>query len=246
MCIAQELAEQGRNKEALQLLNELKKAEKEKEVPDKEQEKALEELFDQVIMRLSEPAEEREQTASKRTGKPECIPEFARSFSGEQILDIRKRLEKLLLGFKEEVEKQHVAGFWKSEERKKTWVSHPEKRAQELLLKYLRCSLNEDVAVLEEVTVDQGRLDILLCIPPSIKAVIELKMCGCGYSSAYTRHAVSQTAEYMEKVKAHIGFVLVMDGRSKDQGTGLEDSFRENGKEIRVILVNVSPKNPSK
>lgn len=45
-------------------------------------------------------------------------------------------------------------------------------------------------------------------------------MCGSGYPIKYAEHAVSQVAEYMKKMDAHIGFALILDGRRKEQGQG--------------------------
>lgn len=64
---------------------------------------------------------------------------------------------------------------------------------------FLRSHLHKDIEVLDEVIIGEGRMDIFLIIPPGIKVVIELKICGAGYPSTYAKNAISQTVAYMKK-----------------------------------------------
>ncbi|MBR1692641.1 MAG: hypothetical protein IJ711_07690, partial [Lachnospiraceae bacterium] len=99
-----------------------------------------------------------------------------------------------------------------------------------------------DAVVLVEVPSDQGRVDILLVLPPCIKIVLELKMAGSGYPLSYARHAGVQLEEYMQRMDAHIGYVLIFDGRKKENGTGFDEIKTEK---LDVVTVNVAFSAPS-
>lgn len=176
---------------------------------------------------------------------PQAV-DFLGGNSSEEILTIENKILSYLNNFKKQIEKFNIKDFWIQENGKSKWISRPEQQAQILLLLYLRAIFNPNVEVLEEVVIDEGRMDIYILIPPGIKVVFELKMCGVGYSSTYARGAINQIFTYMEKKDCSIGFIIIFDARSRDQGIGFEEVYRNNNKSAKTIIINVSHRTPSK
>lgn len=107
--------------------------------------------------------------------------------------------------------------FWTtSTGRVHTWREFPERYGQDLLHTYLQARFGDRVHVLEEVTAGAGRIDVLVQVRGGLTFVIELKMCGATYSSAYAAAGEEQLQHYMANRKTSIGYLLVFDGRMRD------------------------------
>ncbi|MGR7910122.1 hypothetical protein ACU64V_11980 [Lysinibacillus capsici] len=161
-------------------------------------------------------------------------------------LTINNRLLTKLLEFKNVIETHHRGDFWRRENGKVKWVSQPEKNAQRSLLLFLRSILHPDIEILDEVIIGEGRMDIYILIPPGIKVVIELKMCGEGYSSTYTKGAINQTMEYMKNKKCSLGYLIIFDARKRDVGQGFQKYYQYENKCIETVILDIRHQNPSK
>lgn len=195
--------------------------------------------IDRVMNKIIESSEQDTRNILRAT-------DFLDSQQNEESLTIEKKIFDYLCEFKKTVEKYNTQNFWKYENGKTKWISRPEKQAQILLLLYLRSVFNPNVEVLEEVIIGEGRMDIYIIIPPGIKIIIELKMCGVGYSSSYAQGSVEQIVAYMEKKECSIGFVMIFDARRRDQAKGFDEVYKLNNKSIKTIIVNVAYGTPSK
>lgn len=134
--------------------------------------------------------------------------------------------------------------FWVPSEKNKdyTWVERPERRAQDLLHTFLKARFQHRVSVYEEISAGAGRLDILLRVEGGMSAIIELKMCGFGYSSTYAVSGVEQVRHYMENRSVRLGYLVVMDARLNDYGTPLLQPNSDSVNTVSEILVDVRPR----
>src|ERR1700736_6708366 len=90
--------------------------------------------------------------------------------------------------------------FW----TKGAWISHPERFAQDLLHTALKAQFKERLLIFEELAAGAGRLDMLLQLGGGMSAIVELKMCGHRYSSAYAASGEDQIRHYMQNRSVHL------------------------------------------
>lgn len=158
---------------------------------------------------------------------------------------IQERLSERLTDFQKIIERYHRSDFWRYENKKIKWIPSPEKKAQQYLLLYLRTQLHPDIEVLEEVPIGEGRMDVYIKIPPGINLVLEIKMCGEGYSSTYAKGGIEQTRTYMEKKDCNLGYLIIFDARKRDMGIGFEPLYRLDNKQIYSQIIDLRHKLPS-
>ncbi|MFL9899665.1 hypothetical protein PQR71_16160, partial [Paraburkholderia fungorum] len=121
------------------------------------------------------------------------------------------------------------------------WVTRPEKRAQDLLHTFLKARFHSKISVFEELSTGAGRLDILLKFEGGLTAVVELKMCGFGYSSTYAASGEDQIHHYMENRSCHLGYLVVHDSRLDNFGSRLIESSNNSANTISEVFVDVRP-----
>jgi hypothetical protein len=165
----------------------------------------------------------------------------------------RTELEAQLKEFAEFVKSKKRMDFWqRGKAPKHKWRQRPEKHAQSLLHTFLKGHFKARVDVLEEIGSGAGRLDISLKLEGGLACILELKMCGRGYSSTYAQSGEDQIRHYMENEDVHLGYVVVFDARSSDFGKpliGTRDTGTDTVVETRVdVRPEVGPGNrkPSK
>ena len=71
--------------------------------------------------------------------------------------------------------------------------------------------------------------------------IIELKLCGAGYSWGYAQGGLSQLQHYMVARKAKTGYLLIFDARTRDYGKtfSIEDTI--DSKNISVKIIDIRP-----
>jgi len=135
--------------------------------------------------------------------------------------------------------------LWKYDKSKKkhSWVSQPEEHVKHLLIQGLSSKYSEnDFEVLEEIKVGAGRIDLYVLIGNSFKVVIELKMCGSGYSSSYALSGKDQLVSYLEGKNLFFGFLIVFDGRMEDFSKGFTKIQSIDSITIYTLPVDMRPK----
>ena len=105
--------------------------------------------------------------------------------------------------------------FWSKPEGEKeySWIEHPERQAQDFLHTFLKARFQERVNVFEELASGAGRIDIYVKLYGGMSLVIELKMCGGGYSSSYAAAGEDQILHYMQNRHSNLGYLIVFDAR---------------------------------
>ncbi|WLG28771.1 tetratricopeptide repeat protein [Pseudomonas lurida] len=157
---------------------------------------------------------------------------------------IREELLEALNEFANFISADKRMGFWYRPQPKEDyrWVSHPEKRAQDLFHTFLKARFLHRISIYEELDTGAGRLDIYLKLDGGLSVIIELKMCGFGYSSTYAASGEVQIQHYMANRSSHLGYLLVFDARLKQNGSPLIDSLVDSSKTIHEVFVDVRPR----
>jgi tetratricopeptide (TPR) repeat protein len=133
--------------------------------------------------------------------------------------------------------------FWEKQDgaKKHDWRKRPEKHGQTLLHTYLKATFKERVEIFEEIGVGAGRLDLLVRFAGGVSAIIELKMCGNGYSAEYARSGEDQIEHYMANRKVHVGLLVVFDARQRDNGSRLISRMISRENTIEETTIDVRP-----
>lgn len=143
--------------------------------------------------------------------------------------------------FGEHIKSQERMTFWMKDKstNEYEWISSPEAHAKILFRTAINMHYKDALETLEEVSTGAGRIDLYLIFRNGIRAVVELKMCGDGYSRNYALEGHEQLAHYMENRKTHIGFLIVFDGRLRDYGKGIPETVAVENKTIYSYCVDV-------
>lgn len=139
------------------------------------------------------------------------------------------------------ISRQSRMSFWKNDKGKHSWVSSPENYGKNLLIQGLSAKYPE-MNIYQEKVAGAGIIDLYLTLPGGLKAIIELKMCGFGYSSTYAISGQEQVIHYQENSDAHVLFLIVFDGRTKENGSCIEDITNTDSYTIYNIVVDINPK----
>ncbi len=150
-------------------------------------------------------------------------------------------IKQSLNDFAEYVSRDKRMSFWSFDRtsNKYKWVKKPEKHGQNLLHTFLSGRYHDQINIFEEISTGAGRIDIYAQLSMKIGLVIELKMCGAPYSSTYAESGVPQISHYMKNKITDIGFLVVFDARTRDQGKGFQNTIRYNNHIIHPIVVDV-------
>jgi tetratricopeptide (TPR) repeat protein len=135
--------------------------------------------------------------------------------------------------------------LWKYNKEKKSyeWTSKPEEEVKNLFIQGIAQKFNPaDFEIIEEVKTGAGRIDLYVILGSSLKIIIELKICGCGYSSNYAICGEQQLDNYLDSKKLSFGILIVFDGRIRDFSKGFSPLISIDNKSIYTIVVDMRPK----
>jgi tetratricopeptide (TPR) repeat protein len=134
--------------------------------------------------------------------------------------------------------------LWKYDKNKKMykWENNPEEEVKNLFIQGIVQKYNPpDFEIIDEVKTGAGRIDLYVLIGKDLKIIIELKMCGGGYSSNYATHGENQLANYLASKNLSLGVLIVFDGRSRDFSKGFSPIISKDNKFIHTIVVDMRP-----
>ncbi len=133
--------------------------------------------------------------------------------------------------------------FWHKSKttHKHEWITRPESRGQTLFHTYMQAKFGARTEVFEEIDTGAGRLDILLRFDGGLSVIVELKMCGAGYTTTYAKSGEGQVRHYMQNRGIHTGYLVVFDGRSRDAGKPILDQYDTGSDTVMEVLINISP-----
>jgi hypothetical protein len=128
----------------------------------------------------------------------------------------REEFEHAFEEFAQLVKTERRMHFWVSDGRgKHKWISAPEKEAKHTLHTFLKAKWGSRVDILEEPGAGAGRIDLYVQFDGGLAVILELKMCGSGYSSTYAASGEHQITHYMDNRRSHLGYLIVFDARKK-------------------------------
>lgn len=111
--------------------------------------------------------------------------------------------------------------FWYRDKTtgKYKWTKNPEELSKQMLITFLNGKFGKgSIEILQEVRAGAGFIDLYVLLSGGLKVVIELKMCGGGYSSTYALSGESQIIHYQNNKATKLGFLVVFDARARDYG----------------------------
>lgn len=111
--------------------------------------------------------------------------------------------------------------FWVKKRNKHIWIPRPEKRAQEQLYLFLKTKFGVRVEPFQEIGSGAGRLDIYVLLHGGLAFILELKMCGAGYSANYAAAGETQLLHYMKNRRSNLGYLIIFDARATNNGQAL-------------------------
>lgn len=134
--------------------------------------------------------------------------------------------------------------FWvpSSDRKDHKWVEQPERRAKLQLRTWLAAKFGERVNIVAEILAGAGRLDLLLQLAGGTQVVVELKMCGYGYSSGYAAAGEEQIRHYMRNRGVHVGYLVVHDARLRDYGKTILEQDPVARETVRELFIDVRPR----
>jgi len=156
----------------------------------------------------------------------------------------RELFESTLNDFVAFVASEKRMSFWKAAKDGKghEWAPKPEQLAKHLLQTFLKGRFSSLVESLEEVMIGAGRIDLYLIFSGGLRVVVELKMCGGGYSTQYALEGVEQLLHYLDQKGTSLGYLIVFDGRIDSFNTGLPAAGAHGSRVIVPIAIDVRPK----
>jgi tetratricopeptide (TPR) repeat protein len=129
----------------------------------------------------------------------------------------REESEQALDEFARHISANRRMAFWrKGKTRERAWIEKPERQAKNLLDSFFKGKFGERVELFDELASGAGRLDLYLQFYGGLRLILELKMCGHGYSGPYAASGEEQIRHYMENRHSHLGYLIVFDARSNN------------------------------
>ncbi|WP_312967040.1 tetratricopeptide repeat protein [Acinetobacter gerneri] len=119
-----------------------------------------------------------------------------------------------LHGFKSRA-KSNSESFWKSYANQE-FIQNPENIGRALLTQDLNAGI-QNVNIYKESILAGGRIDLIVNILGN-EFIIELKMCGNGYSKTYAEGGFEQLKSYMTNRNATRSYLIIFDSRVKQTG----------------------------
>jgi tetratricopeptide (TPR) repeat protein len=131
--------------------------------------------------------------------------------------------------------------FWTKADEDYRWAKNPESWAKHLLHTFLRARFGERIDVFEEIAAGAGRLDLYVKFTDGLSVIVELKMCGFGYSEIYAAEGEEQIIHYMNNRQSYLGYLVVFDARLVANGRPLI-SCNPGPHTIVPIFIDVTPR----
>lgn len=134
--------------------------------------------------------------------------------------------------------------FWEKDKTKNEyrWKSKPEELSKQMLITFLNGKFGKGtIEIIQESRAGAGFIDLYVLLPGGLKVVIELKMCGCGYSSTYALSGESQIIHYQKNTLTKLGFLVVFDARKNDYGKHFNELQMLDNHTIYTVTVDMRP-----
>lgn len=154
---------------------------------------------------------------------------------------LREDFERALQSFGATLEAHVRRSFWRVVDGEKHWTEKPERLAGDFLKLVLKAIFGNRVDIYAEAEAGAGRIDLALAFAGGFSVIVELKMCGVGYSSAYAFSGSDQITHYMKNMQKSLGYLLVFDARARDFGKGIEAVTTVDNFMVVTQFIDVRP-----
>lgn len=156
---------------------------------------------------------------------------------------VTQPLARCLADFANHIKAEMRMTFWQFDKTKKKykWVSQPEQRGKDLLRTHLNGRFGDSFYTLEEISAGAGMIDLYIITPSGEKAIVELKMCGHGYTKKWALGGIEQLFHYMENKRTTTGYLIVFDSRVRDFSIGFPPTESDNGMIVTTIIIDLRP-----
>lgn len=152
----------------------------------------------------------------------------------------RRQFEASLEEFGAFIQASMRPSFWRAHEGKgHAWIASPEAHASALLQVFLKGKFGARIEILREIGLGAGRADLLLRFRGGLSLVVELKMCGEGYSSTYALGGTEQVVHYLDNQGTNLGYLVVFDARRRDFAQGIERVSRIGPHTVITVFTDV-------
>ena len=164
-----------------------------------------------------------------------------------QITNIQKdiSINELYLSLKEfsiSISSDSRMHFWQWDKTKNDykWTSNPEELSKQFLIQFLNAKFGKDnIEILQETRAGAGFIDLYIILNGGLKVIIELKMCGGGYSSSYAVSGKDQIIHYQKNRNTKIGFLIIFDARKRDFAKELKEVQTLDGHTIFSVAIDM-------
>lgn len=151
---------------------------------------------------------------------------------------------KALEEFSKSVSSDSRMHFWDRDKDsgKYKWTKTPEELSKQMLITFLNGKFGKGkIEIIQEHRAGAGFIDLYVLLPGGLKVVIELKMCGNGYSSTYALSGESQIIHYQINRETNLGYLVVFDARRRDYGKHFKSLQTINSHTIYTTAVDMRP-----
>lgn len=149
--------------------------------------------------------------------------------------------------FKIYIQNQGRMRFWKNENGTHKFNNSPENIAKIAFMDFFKSEFGNQIEIIEEYKAGAGAIDLYIQFSPNINIIVELKMCGKGYSTKYALEGNLQLKHYYENSGGSLCYLVIFDGR-KNQNKKPNDysiqRYSYDNKKYTIITrtINIYPK----
>ncbi|CNL37681.1 Predicted O-linked N-acetylglucosamine transferase%2C SPINDLY family [Yersinia enterocolitica] len=149
-------------------------------------------------------------------------------------------------GFIESMSSDSRMQFWVADKedtiKRYKWTKNPEEVSKHALITYLKGKFGKScIELIQEPRAGAGFIDLYILLKGGLNIVVELKMCGEGYSSTYAISGESQILHYLRNTNSKVGFLVIFDSRKREFGTKFNDTIYIDNFYINTKVVDVRP-----
>lgn len=128
--------------------------------------------------------------------------------------------------FKLYIQQKGRMRFWKNENGTHKFNNSPENIAKIAFMDFFKSEFGDQIEIIDEYKAGAGAIDLYIQFSPNLNIIVELKMCGKGYSSSYALEGNLQLKHYYENSGGTLCYLVVFDGRKNKNKKPNDNSIK--------------------
>lgn len=128
--------------------------------------------------------------------------------------------------FKLYIQQKGRMRFWKNENGTHKFNNSPENIAKISFMDFFKGEFGDQIEIIDEYKAGAGAIDLYIQFSPNLNIIVELKMCGKGYSSKYALEGTLQLKHYYENSGGTLCYLVVFDGRKNKNKKPNDNSIK--------------------